>query len=92
MRHEEFSRLAQRRLEAEADRLEGEARRLGIHGGASKTRARAGELRVAALLVREEAVEAGKAEGQPAAPPLEAQALGPRGGLPRRALRAGPWG
>jgi hypothetical protein len=64
VRHEEFSRLAQRRLEAEADRLEGEGRKLGIHGGASKTRARAGELRVAALLVREEAVKAGKAEGR----------------------------
>ena len=76
MRHEEFAQRAQRRLEAEADRLEGEARILGIHGGASKTAARAGELRVAALLVREEAEEAGKAEGRqrPADPPLEAQA------------------
>ena len=76
MRHEEFAQRAQRRLEAEADRLEGEARILGIHGGAAKTRARAGELRVAALLVREEAEEAGKAEGRqrPADPPLEAQA------------------
>ena len=73
MRHEEFAQRAQRRLEAEADRLEGEARILGIHGGASKTAARAGELRVAARLVRE---EAGKAEGRqrPADPPLEAQA------------------
>ena len=43
------------RVPLEADRLEGEARKLGIHGGASKTAARAGELRVATLLVREEA-------------------------------------
>ena len=70
MRHEEFAHRAQRRLEAEADRLEGEARKLGIHGGASKTTARAGELRVAALLVREEA----EGRQRPADPPLEAQA------------------
>ena len=78
MRHEEFARRAEGRLEAEADRLEGQARELGIDGGAAKTAARAGELRVAALLVREEAEEAGEAEARrrPAAdaPPLEAQA------------------
>jgi hypothetical protein len=76
MTHEEFARRAQGRLEAEADRLEGEARDLGLHGEASKTKARAGELRVAALLVREEAVKA-KAEERrrpdAGAPPLEAQ-------------------
>ena len=79
MRHEEFAHRAQRRLEAAADRLEGEARDLGIHGEASKTRARAGELRVAALLVREEAEEVARKERRPTAevaenPPLEAQA------------------
>ena len=82
MRHEEFAHRAQRRLEAAADRLEGEARDLGIHGGAAKTRARAGELRIAALLVREEATAASRSEapptdgrGDPAgAPPLRAQA------------------
>ena len=81
MRHEEFARRASRRLEEAADRLEGEARALGIHGGASKTQARAGELRVAALLVRgeAEAVSAGEASPtqtrkDPAGPPpLEAQ-------------------
>jgi hypothetical protein len=57
------------RLEAE-----GEARNLGIHGGASKTKARVGELRVPTLLVREEAEAVGEAEGRPAAPPLKAQA------------------
>ncbi len=82
MRHEEFAHRAQRRLEAAADRLEGEARDLGVHGDASKTRARVGELRVAALLVREEADAASAAEASPAKvredpagpPPLEAQA------------------
>ena len=82
MRHEEFARRAQRRLKETADRLEGEARELGIHGGASKTEARAGELRVAALLVREEAEAVSRFEGPPAGlredpagpPPLEAQA------------------
>ena len=77
MRHEEFARRAEGRLEAEADRLEGRAIELGIDGGAAKTAARAGELRIAALLVREEAEDAGKAEERqrPAAdaPPLEAQ-------------------
>ncbi len=79
MRHEEFAHRAQRRLEAAADRLEGEARDLGVHGDASKTQARAGELRVAALLVREEAEAVGREELRPTAevaenPPLEAQA------------------
>ena len=82
MRHEEFAHRAQRRLEAAADRLEGDARDLGVHGDASKTQARAGELRVAALLVREEADAASAAEASPVEvrkdpagpPPLRAQA------------------
>ena len=81
MRHEEFAHRAEGRLEEAADRLEGEARGLGIHGGASKTAARAGELRVAALLVRGEAEAVSAAETPPAGvrkgpagpPPLEAQ-------------------
>jgi hypothetical protein len=56
VKHERFAQRASRRLEAVADRLEGEAKGLGIDGEASKTKARAQELRVAALLVREEAV------------------------------------
>jgi hypothetical protein len=82
MGHEEFAHRAEGRLLEAADRLEGEARDLGIHGEASKTRARAGELRVAALLVREEAEAVSRSERPPAdsrgdpagAPPLEAQA------------------
>ena len=77
MTHEEFARRAEWRLLEAADRLEGEARDLGIHGETSKTRA--GELRVAALLVREEAEAVGREERRPTAevaenPPLEAQA------------------
>jgi hypothetical protein len=56
MKHEEFARRAARRLEAVADRTEEEARRLGIDGEASGTRTRAQEMRVAAFLVREEAL------------------------------------
>ena len=82
MRHEEFAHRAGRRLEATADRLEEEAHELGIDGGASGTGARAGELRVAALLVREEAMAVSRSEEVPAGPeddpsrppPLEAQA------------------
>jgi hypothetical protein len=59
MRHEEFAERAARRLEAEADRLEEEGRRLGIHGAVS---ARAGEMRLAALLTREEAEAVTRAE------------------------------
>ena len=66
VRHEEFAHRAERRLEEAADRLEGEARGLGIHGGASKTAARAGELRIAALLVRGEAEAVSAAEAAPA--------------------------
>ena len=79
--HEEFAGLVERRLEDAADRLEEQARALGIDGGAARTAARAGELRVAALLVREEATAASRSEGVPAgtkpdpagAPPLRAQ-------------------
>lgn len=82
MNHEEFARRAARRLETVADRTEEEARTLGIGGQASGTRARAGEMRVAALMVREEAQAVSEAEapaaGSPEAlvesPPLEAQA------------------
>ena len=56
MKHERFAERAGRRLEAVADRLEGEGKRLGLDGEASKTKARAQEMRVAALLVRDEAV------------------------------------
>ena len=79
MNYEEFAVRAQRRLEAVADRLEGEGRRLGIDGEASKPTARAKELRVAALLVREEATLVSReGRGAPtekiaANPPLEAQ-------------------
>ena len=51
MTHEEFAYRAEGRLLEAADRLEGEARDLGVHGDASKAQARAGELRVAALLI-----------------------------------------
>ena len=82
MTHEEFADRAEGRLLEAADRLEGEARDLGIHGEASRTRARAGELRVAALLLREEADAASAAEASPVEvredpagpPPLRAQA------------------
>jgi len=56
VKHEEFAKRAGRRLEAVADRLEGEGKRLGIDGEGSRITARAQELRVAALLVRDEAV------------------------------------
>jgi hypothetical protein len=56
VKHARFAQRAGRRLEVVADRLEGEGRRLGIDGEASKTTARAQELRVAALLVRDEAL------------------------------------
>ena len=56
MEHEEFARRAAWRLEAMANRTEEEARRLGIYGEASGTRARAQEMRVAAFLVSEEEV------------------------------------
>ena len=82
MTHEEFARRAEGRLKATADRLEEDARELGIDGAASGTRARAGELRVAALLVRGEAEAVSRSEATPVdpeedpagPPPLRAQA------------------
>jgi hypothetical protein len=77
MRHEKFAERAARRLEAVADRLEEEGRVFDIDGGLS---ARAGELRVAALITRDEARAVTRVEGEPSAepptdtPPLEAQA------------------
>jgi hypothetical protein len=79
LKYERFAERAGRRLEAVADRLEGDAGRLGINGEASKTTARAQELRVAALLIRDEATAVGREEREPltqevaANPPLEAQ-------------------
>ena len=70
MKHEEFAERAGRRLETVADRLEGEGRRLGIDSEASKTTARAQELRVAALLVREEATAVNRAEEELSADPV----------------------
>jgi hypothetical protein len=82
MNHEDFAKRAARRLEAVADRTEEETRRLGIDGEVSGTKARAQEMRVAAFLVREEALAVSEAEAPAAgspralveAPPLEAQA------------------
>jgi adenylate kinase len=75
IRHEEFAERAAERLEAVADRLEEEGHRLGVHGAVS---ARAGEMRLAALLTREEARTVTRAESEPSVgpqnPPLEAQA------------------
>ena len=61
MNHEEFAQRAARRLEAVADRTEEETRRFGIDGEASGTKARAQEMRVAAFLVREEALAVSEA-------------------------------
>ena len=62
MKHEAFAERAGRRLEAVADRLEDDTHSLGMDGEASKTTARAQELRVAALLVRDEAVAVAREE------------------------------
>ena len=70
MKHEEFAERAGRRLETVADRLVGEGRRLGIDSAASKTTAWAQELRVAALLVREEATAVNRAEEELSADPV----------------------
>jgi hypothetical protein len=76
VKHEEFAERAERRLKAVADRLEGEGKRSGTE--AQTAIARAQELRVAALVVREEANAVSKAEevlrvGRFAAnPPLKA--------------------
>lgn len=62
MKHGEFADRVGRRLEAVAERLEGESKRPGIDGGAHETAARAQEMRVAALLVREEAAAVARKE------------------------------
>jgi hypothetical protein len=62
VKREQLAPRAARRLEAVADRLEGEGKRLGIDVEASKTKARAQEMRVAALLVREEDVAVAREE------------------------------
>jgi hypothetical protein len=64
MRHEAFAERAGWRLEAVADRLEAEAGGIGpgTDGEAGKTRARAQEMRGAALLVRQEAAAVGRRE------------------------------
>lgn len=63
MKHEEFAERAGRRLEGMADRLQSEAKRPGTDGETLQTTtARAQELKVAALLVREEAVAVGREE------------------------------
>jgi hypothetical protein len=68
--HEEFAERAERRLKEVADRLEVEGKDLQIAGEASKTTARAQELRVAALLVREEATAVNRAEEELSADPV----------------------
>jgi hypothetical protein len=62
VRHERFAERAAGRLEAVADRLEGEAQGPGADGETAKGMARAQELRVAALLVRDEAVAVAREE------------------------------
>ena len=69
MKHEEFAERAGRRLKEVADRLEVEVKDPKIAGEASQITARAQELRVAALLVREEALAVSKT----IAPPAEEQ-------------------
>lgn len=73
--------MAERRLEVAADRIDDDARDLGIDGEATKAKARSGELRVAALLVREAARAVSRSERpsagpreDPTGPPLKAQA------------------
>ena len=70
MNHEEFAERAERRLKEVADRLEVEGKDLQIAGEASKITARAQELRVAALLVREEATAVNRAEEELSADPV----------------------
>jgi hypothetical protein len=67
--HEEFAERAGRRLKEVADRLEVEGKDLRIDSEASKITARAQELRVAALLVREEALAVSKTMTPPAEEP-----------------------
>ena len=83
MNHEEFAERTSRQLKEVAYRLEVEGKDLRIDSEASKITARAQELRVAALLVREEALVVSKSIAPPAKEPaalladnvpLEAQA------------------
>ena len=69
MNHEEFAERAGRQLKEVADRLEVEGKDVRIAGEASKITARAQELRVAALLVREEALAVSKTIAPPAEEP-----------------------
>ena len=62
MKHEEFAERAGRRLKEVADRIEVEDRRQGIDGEASETKARAQEMRVAALIVRDFAMAVAREE------------------------------
>ena len=82
MNHEEFAERAERRLKEVADRLEVEGKDLQIAGEASIITARAQELRVAALLVREEALAVSKTIAPPAEEPAvlaDILPLGPSG-------------
>lgn len=77
MGHEEFADRAAARLESAAARIEADARNLGM--AEEKIKNRVGELRLAALLVRDEARTVSSAEDVPSPasadnPPLEAQA------------------
>jgi hypothetical protein len=66
VKHEEFAERAGRRLKEVADRIEDrievDGRRQGIDGEASETNARAQEMRVAALLVRDFAMAVAREE------------------------------
>ena len=68
MRHDKFAERVERRLRGAADRLEADTRELGIDGGAARTADRAGELRVAALMVRGEAEAVSRSEETPGDP------------------------
>ena len=76
MKHEEFAERAERRLEAVADRLEGEGRRSGTEARAAIARAQ--NLGGAAWVVGEETNAVSKPEDVlrvgrfPATPPLKA--------------------
>ncbi len=56
MGHEDFAERAGRRLDSVADRLDREAKRPGTADEPTRTEARVQQLRVAAQLVRDEAV------------------------------------
>jgi hypothetical protein len=62
VKHDEFAERAGRRLKEVADRIEVEGKRQGIDGEASETKARAQEMRVAALLVRDFAMAVAQEE------------------------------